>query len=434
VYTIPHTIYTHLHVHARVLNDMARGNWGVALGSGVFVAASGRAHAPGQAIPLSCRVNIVNDFLKHEATGGDRDSPDYLGAAPHTALAVRYHCSESSTRRFVHRFERCADYYGGDTSHCILALVPKDAAGPRTETSDTDVDFFLRVAIRRFPLLELIEVQDLVQEVCGVSRSIASLCRDFQRLVGPVARCMTYEYAAPPSSHTHRSSLLLPPQNLTVKKVERLIQDRLRHDIQDYIEHEYFPLFRRLRIWRRNRYFDEANFQGRHLGRNRGRSTRGTRLYMERLNASRRSVTLMGLTGACDGVSPFMGVVIEGGARAADLLAFWERDDIIDSIRPGDLVLWDNCRTHHHADVFRYMEQMLHSRGAALVYLPQYYPQYNPIELAFQWIKHRLSHACNRGDFLHLLACIQGRINRMSTALVQSFYDKSLHEMQRDGL
>ena len=185
--------------------------------------------------------------------------------------------------------------------------------------------------------------------------------------------------------------------------------------------------------WRRLRFLDESSINGRVLGRKTGRSKKGVPLRMEFLNASRRSASLLALTSAREGTDPLIGVMYDGAVRVADLLEFWQRPEVIASILPGDVVIMDNCRTHHNAEVLSYLDQMLRSRGARYVFLPPYYPHFNPIELVFGWIKHRLSHVCDRGDFMHLLECVCGRIEDVTIELIQSYYNKVLREMRGEG-
>jgi DDE superfamily endonuclease len=64
-----------------------------------------------------------------------------------------------------------------------------------------------------------------------------------------------------------------------------------------------------------------------------------------------------------------------------------------DVLEAGDTVVMDNCRTHG-GGMSLLLRAMLREFGVALVYLPKYSPECNPIELAFgkfkQILKHRL--------------------------------------------
>jgi transposase len=73
---------------------------------------------------------------------------------------------------------------------------------------------------------------------------------------------------------------------------------------------------------------------------------------------------------------------------AMDRLAF---DVFVDqvlgpSLKPGQVVVWDNLSVHKSADAQRRIE----AAGCQLRYLPPYSPDFNPIELAFSKLKTAL--------------------------------------------
>ena len=61
-------------------------------------------------------------------------------------------------------------------------------------------------------------------------------------------------------------------------------------------------------------------------------------------------------------------------------------------MQPGDLVCCDNLACHKVAGV----QAALAARGAELLYLPAYSPDFNPIELAFAKLKAALRAAAAR--------------------------------------
>ena len=166
--------------------DMRRTQKGaVRVAKGICIDNHGAFRGTTDPIAMHTRMNIVLDFLKHAQVRQNSASPDHVGPKPYDALARKYTCAPRSVRRFVSRFKDCYFRISGESPimHAILALTPKTRTGPTTETTGTDVDHFLKVAIARCPQLELLEIKELVEVVCGVDRSIASLCRDFKRLV-----------------------------------------------------------------------------------------------------------------------------------------------------------------------------------------------------------------------------------------------------------
>jgi transposase len=64
------------------------------------------------------------------------------------------------------------------------------------------------------------------------------------------------------------------------------------------------------------------------------------------------------------------------------------------TLRAGQVVIADNLRAHH-VDGAR---AAIEARGARLIHLPPYSPDYNPIEHAFSKVKHALRRAAPRTD------------------------------------
>ena len=62
------------------------------------------------------------------------------------------------------------------------------------------------------------------------------------------------------------------------------------------------------------------------------------------------------------------------------------------TLSPGDIVVMDNLSSHKIAGV----RQAIEDRGARLLYLPPYSPDFNPIEMAFAKLKALLRKAAER--------------------------------------
>jgi len=109
------------------------------------------------------------------------------------------------------------------------------------------------------------------------------------------------------------------------------------------------------------------------------------------------------------------------GLRCWGLSAPWVLEDAIDrdafnvyvetqlapTLRRGDVVILDNLSVHKSATA----AQTLHAKGAWFLFLPQYSPDLNPIEMAFAKLKAHLRKAAVRtydalwkaiGDICHL--------------------------------
>ena len=74
-----------------------------------------------------------------------------------------------------------------------------------------------------------------------------------------------------------------------------------------------------------------------------------------------------------DGTMAF--TTFQGGTTADEFLNYL-KETLIPALRPGDIVVMDNLRTHHVQTV----GELLRDAGAEALYLPAYSPDLNPIE------------------------------------------------------
>ena len=72
-------------------------------------------------------------------------------------------------------------------------------------------------------------------------------------------------------------------------------------------------------------------------------------------------------------------LVVDGPMNGDVFLAYIQQQ-VAPTLQPGDVVIMDNLAAHKKAGV----REAIESRGASLVYLPPYSPDFNPIELAFE--------------------------------------------------
>jgi transposase len=84
-------------------------------------------------------------------------------------------------------------------------------------------------------------------------------------------------------------------------------------------------------------------------------------------------------------------MVLEGPMNGPAFLAYVERV-LAPTLEPGDIVVMDNLPAHKPAGVRRAIAQA----GAALLYLPPYSPDLNPIEMVFAKLKAILRKAAAR--------------------------------------
>jgi transposase len=95
-----------------------------------------------------------------------------------------------------------------------------------------------------------------------------------------------------------------------------------------------------------------------------------------------KNVTLIGAI-ALDGIRTLRRV--EGTVDSAEFLSFL-RDDLGPTLNKGDIVVMDGPRLHRVAGV----KETLAEFGAEPLYLPAYSPEFNPIEMAWSWIKSKI--------------------------------------------
>lgn len=71
------------------------------------------------------------------------------------------------------------------------------------------------------------------------------------------------------------------------------------------------------------------------------------------------------------------------GEATGDKFLAYLKDVLVPSLRPGDIVVMDNLRTHH----IQAVGEVLHGAGAQVLYLPAYSPVLNPIEKLWSKVK-----------------------------------------------
>jgi transposase len=77
------------------------------------------------------------------------------------------------------------------------------------------------------------------------------------------------------------------------------------------------------------------------------------------------------------------------GAINGEIFHCWVSEVLCPTLQPGDIVLWDNLSAHKVAGV----EELLATRGARLLRLSPYSPDFNPIEQCWSKIKTFLRRA-----------------------------------------
>jgi transposase len=124
------------------------------------------------------------------------------------------------------------------------------------------------------------------------------------------------------------------------------------------------------------------------MTRTHGRSPRGQRLVMDVPHGHWKTTTFVAAL-RLDGLSA---PTVVDGAMTGDIFVAYIRQQLIPTLKPGDVVVMDNLSCHKRAEV----RTALEAAGVALRYLPPYSPDLNPIENAFAKLKSRLRAAGKR--------------------------------------
>ena len=123
---------------------------------------------------------------------------------------------------------------------------------------------------------------------------------------------------------------------------------------------------------------------------------------------------------------------VEQSTSAADLLQFF-REAITDgALSHGDVVIMDNCRTHHQREDD--MMRLLNAAGVGLMFLPPYSPFLNPIELHFNTLKGRIRRCYSTSDQATALASLVSAMeDTASTASNLGYYRKCVRAYEADS-
>jgi transposase len=104
------------------------------------------------------------------------------------------------------------------------------------------------------------------------------------------------------------------------------------------------------------------------------------------------------------------------GAVNRDVFEAFVDQVLAPTLAPGDVVVMDNLSSHKGARA----RELIETRGAALLFLPPYSPDLNPIELAFAKLKQLMRSAGHRT--MHALwSDVQRMLDAVTTADAEGF-------------
>jgi transposase len=134
--------------------------------------------------------------------------------------------------------------------------------------------------------------------------------------------------------------------------------------------------------------FVDETWASTNMARRYGRSPRGRRLVCPVPHGHWKTTTFVAALRADGLTAP----VVVDGAMTGDLFVAYVEQQLVPTLRPGDVVVMDNLQAHKRVGVARAIE----AAGCELRLLPPYSPDLNPIELAFSKLKGLLRSAGKR--------------------------------------
>jgi len=108
----------------------------------------------------------------------------------------------------------------------------------------------------------------------------------------------------------------------------------------------------------------------------------------------------------------------EGAMKREDIETFLEHD-LLPRLLPGAVLVLDNARIHHGGRI----EAIVSAAGCSLLYLPPYSPDFNPIELAWSWIKAFVRRRCPRSPEARR-AAIEEAVSALPSAFAPNWFNK----------
>lgn len=124
------------------------------------------------------------------------------------------------------------------------------------------------------------------------------------------------------------------------------------------------------------------------MTRPRGRAPAGQRVLASVPHGHWKTTTFLAALRSTGLTAP---LVVDGAINGAIFLS-WVQQQLVPTLREGDIVVMDNLSAHKVAGV----REAISAAGAQVMYLPPYSPDFNPIELVFAKFKWLLKSASAR--------------------------------------
>jgi hypothetical protein len=190
-----------------------------------------------------------------------------------------------------------------------------------------------------------------------------------------------------------RISAILLEAGLTRQKRKYIAQQRFDQSNLDYsiifLRHVHLAHFARPAFFDCSGISRDGQAGRRNLGWN-FKGAGGSLLVRALRNWPHQNITVMSMLDR-DGV---FGIEIHtGGTTATYLHTYMHEVATALAARGNDALILDNCPAHK----VWFIEYFMNRRGIAVVFLPRYWPEWNPIELVWNWMKDQLK---NRSSML----------------------------------
>lgn len=150
------------------------------------------------------------------------------------------------------------------------------------------------------------------------------------------------------------------------------------------------------------------------MARRYGRAMPGKRVEEKLPRNTPKPLAIIGGLGA-EGLKATL--VLEGAVTREDFLLYL-RECLGPELRPGDIVFVDNLSAHRGREV----QEAVSARGAELVYLPSYSPDFNPIEKCWSKLKTALRNAGTRTPKA-LKRAIRSALNTITAQNARGWFD-----------
>ena len=255
----------------------------------------------------------------------------------------------------------------------------------RERKLDSHHEIYIIGMILDCPILQLSEIASKVQEISGTVVSTSTLCK------------------------------LLASYGMTRKKVQHVALQRCL-DLRASFMANVFTFSKEMFVW-----VDETGSNMKDMLRKYGYALRGERAICHRLLVRGQrisSISAMSTEGmlavelTTNSVNREKFFDFVRGSLIPEMLPF-------DGCNPKSIAVMDNCSIHHVQEV----ADLFNSAGIVLLFLPPYSPDFNPIELAFSYIKYYLK---DHEDIMHVVPptqLIHAAFSSITVSMCNSWID-----------